>query len=252
MAYVEVKRGDDVGIGSAFHIGDGIFVTAKHVIDGWDISEVRIETPDYYRQSDFYHGSRDLIALGDAAPVLCDRNSGLVEVVEGPWFEVRDHVDIAAFRVNHVVPNGVYVPLGHQLDEWFSFSEFRLTRALVMGYPPIPFARIPELVAVSCEINSVVELPGLHFILSATARGGFSGGVAISEYGFALGIITQSLTMDYKPAELGFFATTSTEDIYQFLNAKGILPKCQLEGIEDIWPASKEDENENEERARLD
>jgi hypothetical protein len=216
----------------------------RRVIDGWDISEVRIETSDYFYQSDLYHGSRNLLDLADAPPVLCDRNSGLGEVVEGPWFDAHEHVDIAAFRVNHVIRNGLYIPLGHQLDEWCSYSEFRLTRALVMGYPPIPFARTPELVAVSCEINSVVELPGLHFILSATARGGFSGGVAISEYGFALGIITQSLTMDYKPAELGFFATTSTEDIYRFLYDNSILPKCQLEGIEDIWPHSESDEDD--------
>ena len=246
MAYVEVRKGDDVGIGSAFHIGEGIFVTAKHVIEHWEISEVCVDTPDCYYQSDIYHGSRDLTDLKTTVPrVLCDRNSGIVEVVEGPWLHPRKQVDVAAFRVNHVVPNPHYIPLGHQLDDWFSFSEFQLTRALVMGYPPIPFAKFPELVAVSCEVNAVVELPQLHFVLSATARGGFSGGVAISEYGFALGIMTQSLTMDHKSAETGFFATTSTEDIYEFLSHRRILPKCQIQGVEEYWP--EQDANIDEE-----
>jgi hypothetical protein len=67
----------------------------------------------------------------------------------------------------------------------------------------------------------------VHFLLSAMPRGGFSGGVAISEFGFALGIITESLLSDNKPPELGFFAATSIECIYECLDAHKILPRCQ-------------------------
>lgn len=35
VAYVEVEGADgDRRIGSAFHVGDGVFVTARHVMDG--------------------------------------------------------------------------------------------------------------------------------------------------------------------------------------------------------------------------
>lgn len=41
MAYVAVEGADgQIGIGSAFHVGEGVFVTARHVVDGKKITEV--------------------------------------------------------------------------------------------------------------------------------------------------------------------------------------------------------------------
>lgn len=41
MAYVAVEKPDGShGIGSAFHVGEGVFVTARHVVEGNQILEV--------------------------------------------------------------------------------------------------------------------------------------------------------------------------------------------------------------------
>ena len=43
IAYIDVEKPDGQrSIGSAFHIGDGVFVTARHVIEGNRIIEVKI------------------------------------------------------------------------------------------------------------------------------------------------------------------------------------------------------------------
>lgn len=47
------------------------------------------------------------------------------------------------------------------------------------------------------------------------ARGGFSGGPVISEYGHALGVVTESLVMNGLPSELGFMNVLSVEPIYE-------------------------------------
>src|SRR5450756_1397568 len=42
MAYVAVKNADGgENIGSAFHVGEGVFVTARHVVDGLQIVDVK-------------------------------------------------------------------------------------------------------------------------------------------------------------------------------------------------------------------
>ncbi|MGX1118000.1 hypothetical protein RKD37_003363 [Streptomyces ambofaciens] len=41
MAYVEVESPNgDLGIGSAFHVGDGVFLTARHVVEDKRITEI--------------------------------------------------------------------------------------------------------------------------------------------------------------------------------------------------------------------
>jgi hypothetical protein len=92
------------------------------------------------------------------------------------------------------------------------------------------------------DVNAVVDLRAgagqqLHFILSATPRGGFSGGLAFSECGFALGVIIQSLTQNNAAAELGFFAATSIEAIYVCLQESGLLPACQKQGWDGLLDA---------------
>jgi hypothetical protein len=117
-------------------------------------------------------------------------------------------------------------------------GDFVLTEAIVLGYPPIPMTVTPHLVAARAEVNAQVDIRGqqhVHFILSAMPRGGFSGGLAIAEYGFALGVITSSLLTNHKDSELGFFAVLTVEPIYNCLAAHKLLPQCQAEGWDDFW-----------------
>jgi len=71
VAFVTIIDGKgDEGIGSAFHIGQGIFVTARHVIDGAKIKE--IATTKSARLSEE--------AGGKTAPPR------RLEIVDGPYF----------------------------------------------------------------------------------------------------------------------------------------------------------------------
>jgi hypothetical protein len=68
---------------------------------------------------------------------------------------------------------------------------------------------------------------GVHFILSGIPRGGFSGGPAFTEDGFALGVVTSSFVNGDQPVELGFFAVVSVETIVKCLEAHDLFPDVQ-------------------------
>jgi hypothetical protein len=108
----------------------------------------------------------------------------------------------------------------------------------VLGYPPIPYTLQPELVAVRAEVNAVVvprDAPKVHFIISAIPRGGFSGGLVLSEYDFALGVVSRSLLRDRHSEELGFFSVLSVEPILECLSSNRLLPEVQRKGWDDFW-----------------
>jgi len=232
MAYVAVEKNGDPGIGSAFHIGDGVFVTARHVLEDATIAEIRLTDSRLFYRSVLYpkeeNGSYTITK--DSQKVTLDFD-GRVTLRDGPFYHPEASVDVAAFRVDGMAPEAPYVTLGGHYDDWIGRGDFETTDVLVLGYPPIPFTTEPLLIAAKTHVNAVADLRGtkspVHFILSAIPRGGFSGGVAMSEYGFALGVVTQSLLGDNLPVELGYFATTSIEAIYECLDHHGILPKCQ-------------------------
>jgi hypothetical protein len=104
-----------------------------------------------------------------------------------------------------------------------------------MGYPPIPFGRGPQLVTATAEIHTVLDKrkeKHPHFIVSATARGGFSGSLVMTGIESALGVTTESLVHDNAPVELGYFAVLSVEPVYVCLEHHHVLPRVQdLDGI---------------------
>jgi hypothetical protein len=244
MAYIAVEQDGDEGIGSAFHVGDGVFVTARHVVDGKAIKEMRVTNQDLFYQSDLHpKNDNDSYTIGPDTPRICTRHDGFVEVIDGPWFHADPEVDVAAVRVSGIEPDAHYVPLGGHLDDFVGPGQFELSEVLLMGYPPIPFTREPVLIAATGQINAVVDLhlgarQQLHFIISAMPRGGFSGGLAFSRWGFALGVITQSLLEKDTVPELGYFSTTSIEAVFECLVQHGALPEGQKAGWEGLWDAS--------------
>lgn len=241
MAYIAVEKDGNAGIGSAFHVGDGIFVTARHVLDGAAVKEMRLTNAGLFYRSDLYPKSPDgSFIVGPDSPRQCVDPNGLLEIVGGPWFHEDNAVDIAAVRVSGMTPAAHSVMLGGHLDDWVGQGDFELSDALVLGYPPVPFTREPVLIAARCEVNATVDLhvggkQQLHFLLSAVPRGGFSGGLALSEWGYALGVITQSLLTGPGPAELGYFTATSIEAVYACLDANGVLPARQKDGLDGLW-----------------
>lgn len=198
VTYIAVVHTDgSEGIGTCFHIGDGVFITARHVVDG-----VRIK------------------AIGAGAGKF-----------QGPYFHPDEKVDVAAL----VIPDfkGPILPLGSHLDDWLG-DDFLLTDTVVLGYPPIPLVAGPHIFAAKGEVNATIDryIGGHpHFIMSMMPRGGFSGGPAICSYGFVLGVVTQSLVSNSQPAELGFLAVLSVEGIFGCIAHHKIVPK----NIDDDW-----------------
>lgn len=156
----------------------------------------------------------------------------------GPFLALDGRVDIAVFGVSDLDRRTPFFELGSHLDDWVGTSDFVLSEVVVLGYPPIPLAREPVLVATRAEVVAQIDrydAPHVHFVLSSMPRGGFSGGVAYSEWGFVLGALTQSLIADGKPEEFGYFAVTSVEPIYACLANHKLLPDVQAEQWDGLW-----------------
>lgn len=201
----------DPSIGSAFHVGSGSFVTARHVVEGMTDCCVEIDSFRHSRllqETDHFrnHHRFELVALQ-------------------PYFHPDSNIDVAVFSVPSLsdLPQ---VPLGGHLDDWINDDQFVLNEVLILGFPPIPLADSNILVAARGQINAVVDLTvvrHVHFIVSTMARGGFSGGVVLSEWGVAMGMITSSLLTSDKPEELGYMTVLSVEPILQCLGKHGLL-----------------------------
>jgi hypothetical protein len=237
VAYVAVKTpAGDESIGTAFHIGGNVWITARHVVEGNKI--VKIGTTEssianYAQTMAENHG----ILKGDMFS-----SSGTYRLVGQPMLHPEDGVDVAALKLDgpygefqgnlYGFPKSMPVPvvqLGGWLDDWIG-KELVLTPVLVMGYPPVPFGRGPLLVATRAEINAVFDKRTErhpYFILSAMARPGFSGSLAITTHGEALGVTTESLVMNSMPAELGYFAVLAVEPIYNCLEHHHVTPDAQ-------------------------
>jgi hypothetical protein len=98
-----------------------------------------------------------------------------------------------------------------------------------MGYPPIPTADRPTLVAVKGEVNAVVDsylgpAGQPFFVTSPIPRGGFSGGPVISEYDFLLGVQTDSFISADQIPELGFAAALTVEPLWGLLFDNEVYP----------------------------
>lgn len=193
------SREGEPAIGSGFHIGDGYVVTARHVVEN---NIIELITGDSYTsqhvmtQKIFYPSNPKI----DLAVLETDFSLG----------KSREKVEM--------------IPLGGHLDDWIG-EEFVLSRVVTFGYPRIPQSKEPVLVAVQGEINAIIDKyagPHPHFIISSTARGGFSGGPVISEYDFLLGVFTKSLTEGNQPIENGFASVISIEPLLVLLYENNI------------------------------
>src|SRR6516165_2628332 len=82
MAYVEIQKPDStLGIGSAFHVGDGVFVTARHVVEGNKIIEVRITEPLGISTNEFL---RDIVKVNVSNEYVEQYDSVIGSIRKGP------------------------------------------------------------------------------------------------------------------------------------------------------------------------
>jgi hypothetical protein len=246
VAYVAVETpAGDESIGTAFHVGDNIWVTAAHVVEGNRILEIgttessiddysaRLEATggvlmgDWYSRHGFYRLADEPMLHPDGVDVAALR-------LEGPFISKEQQRPYPALEPPRSRPDTPVVPLGGWLDDWLG-HELTLEPVIVMGYPPIPFGRGPLLVTARAEINTVLDKrqeKHPYFIVSTMARGGFSGSLVMTEFENALGVTTESLVKDHAPAELGYFAVLAVEPVYICLEHHGVLPPVQdLDGI---------------------
>ena len=240
IAYVDVEKATgDRSIGTAFHIGDGIFVTARHVLKENKIIEIRITEPVLVSTTDIFPDlpteeiTRQDEFMNSFDPPLRWKKSLPPMILEtGPLFPEHPHLDVAIFKVKNIHPAVPAIDLGIHFDDFIYRKPWELSDAIIVGYPPIPFANEPKLIGSRAEIHTYTYLRGLpkiHFILSATPRGGFSGGPAIHEGDFALGVITTSLVNSGEATGLGFMAVLSVEVIHELLDQHKIMPQRQKE-----------------------
>ncbi|CUI28102.1 S1 family peptidase [Dyella jiangningensis] len=210
----------DLSTGTAFHIGDGWLVTAAHVLRDGVVQEVVSEYAS--------------VAL----------------TVQSVIFNKDDRIDLALMKTDldlshylhmttiHGSPKGFvqtdHIEIGGHLDDWLG-DELVLSKVLLMGYPPVPFSQLAVLLASEGEVNAVVDKysgPHPHFIISCSARGGFSGGPVLSEYGFLLGVLVESLVMDGKDEETGYSSAISIEPLLVMLHDNGIYPGKNRQVVE--------------------
>ena len=192
-----IDRKNDEGIGSAFHIGDGIFITARHVVDGAKINEIATTKSAHLGEE----------AVGKVYPPR------RLEIIEGPYFG-PDDLDVAVFRVDLNDTPLPAIRVSQHTNFTLGENDLILSDILIIGYPPIQGTTVASQVATLGQINSVVRVrhsPALHFIASAMARGGFSGGVVLDQSGTALALVTDSLGKGEMPVELGFMSLLSIE-----------------------------------------
>ncbi|HAS41175.1 MAG TPA: hypothetical protein DCS93_11885 [Microscillaceae bacterium] len=231
MAYIEVELPNgDRSIGSAFHIGEGVFVTAKHVVN--NVKILSMATTEYYYTPD---DNGNATINGNPQKYRGELPKELT-LKEGPFFHPNGLIDVAAIvcAEKDIIP----IPLGRHLDDWINNSQFIMAETVVMGYPPIPFSQEPLLIVAKGEINAVVDkynAPHPHFIISTMPKGGFSGGLCLIEWQFALGVIVESLVNNNRETELGFMSVITIEPIFNCLVHHNILPKIQKEGWGGLW-----------------
>lgn len=219
----EDSKGDRA-IGTCFHVGEGVYITARHVVDGRRIVGI-----------DFHDLSVAMDLIQDFERRNLER-PGDVRILEGPAYHPDPTVDVACLRLDYVA--GDFIPLGGHFDDYLGQYDLLLHRTLVLGYPPVPFTVEPFLVASMGEINALITLRDrkyVHFVVSSIARGGFSGGPVLVAYnelnkksGTALlGLVTDALVRDHGATETGFMTVLSVEPIYQCLERNGMLPAAQ-------------------------
>ncbi len=228
VAFIEVQdEFGEIRIGSCFHVGEGTFVTARHVIENLTISHIGFDDYRFLKR-----GHKDLATFREACEV--EQNGIKIEV--GPFFHSDSSIDIACFRATPFPDS--YIPLGGHFDDFLGRFDLLLYRTLILGYPPIPFSNRPNLIACSGEVTALIDKytgGHPHFLISTMARGGFSGGPVLIAYNesneeggtAALGIVTESLIRDNREIELGYLAVLTVEPIYNCLETYKLLPEVQ-------------------------
>jgi S1-C subfamily serine protease len=213
----------DLTNGAAFHIGDGWLATAAHVVKSGEIEEIVTEYANQYLKID---------------KIICHGDENVDLAIIKTNFDL-DHYLTMTTIANP--PDGFVqtdqILIGGHMDDWIG-DELVLSKVLLMGYPPVPLSNSAVLLAAEGEINAIVDKyngPHPHFIISCMGRGGYSGGPVLSEYGFLLGVFTETLIKNNQALEFGYSSAVSVEPLLTLLHENKIYPGKNREAIEVLF-----------------
>lgn len=196
-------------IGTCFHIGDNIFITARHVVDNRKITNIAT-TNAGIRGSDGKYSAAYM--------------AGTATCIHGPFYHTDPNYDLAALRLEGIfAPQIPFLPI---FDDRFE-NKMILRSIVVMGFPPIPGSSSPVLVCAKAEVNAsfITYFDKQRvYIVSCLARGGFSGGPALTPPHHCMGVITRAVLKESVPEELGFMAVVGPVPILELLDHHKIMP----------------------------
>ena len=215
VAIETVDANGDYGIGTGFHVGDGIVLTARHVVEG--MRSTKLESR---------HAQRGIIheivfaknPLADVALLRTD--------LDFRHYREKTHIHGLKYRKSDHLLLGV---------EWDDFADESLVLydVIVMGFPPIPTAK-PAIITIRAHVSAIVDQypiggknPPPVYVLSGIPRGGFSGAPMIVDAGdnsFVLGIVTSALVSNHGLPETGFMAAVTIESVLELLHENGVYP----------------------------
>ena len=229
-AYITVETPEgDQAIGTAFHIGEGVYLTARHVIERNRVLDVVPHDRGRLFEKELKTPVPTQVMLNGEIPIW-ELHHNKPEITDGPFYHEDSNIDVVAFRLGGIDVNTPHLELGGHYDDWINDEYWMLSKATVFGYPPIPFTKGPVLVAASVEINAVIDTRldrYVRFVVSGAPRGGFSGGPVFHEWGFVLGMTIESLERQGAKYEGGFFTVLSIESLRECLETHGLLPEYQ-------------------------
>jgi S1-C subfamily serine protease len=212
-----------LGIGTAFHIGDGYLVTARHVVEGRTLTGL---TP-----------ARDATVSLDGVEIIYPSEESVDLALIKSNFSLDGYMKYTHFAGIADTEKVDHIRIGGHLDDWID-DGLILFDVVVFGYPRIPTSSDSVLVAVSGEVNAVID-PYIGsrrplFIVSPIARGGFSGGPVLTRNGWLLGVMTSALVTDHATPELGFGAAVSVEALWEILVENRIFPASNVEMLDHL------------------
>src|ERR1044071_6099875 len=212
VAYIAVTdKSGTPGIGTCFHIGENVYVTARHVVQDRKVTKVAT-TNAGIRES-----SEGLFSASYTA--------GEAKQIDGPYFHPNENYDLAALRIYGI--NAPQIPFLPVLEDRFD-NKLLLRNVVVAGFPPIPGSSTPVLVCARAEVNAsfVTYFDNQRvYIISCLARGGFSGGPVLTPPHRCLGVVTRAVLKDPLPEELGFMAVVGPLPVLELLNHNNCMPE---------------------------
>jgi hypothetical protein len=97
---VETPEGDQ-SIGTAFHIGEGVYLTARHVLESNKILEIVPYSRGNLFKSELKTLVPTLASLNGDIPIWSLNHSNPA-LLEGPFFHNDSDVDVAAFKLSGI------------------------------------------------------------------------------------------------------------------------------------------------------